>query len=273
MKKNLLSGLMLALVFMSCQNEEKSEAETKVTVKHSSEIIWEKLNPARGDQSPKAGTIWGNRNGTEATGFLAEFKDGFSSPAHIHNVTYRAVVLSGWVHNDDPEAEKMWMPTGSFWTQPAGEAHITAARGSSTIAYVEIDKGPYLVKPTEEAFDEGERPVNIDASNIVWQNASESEYVKNTEAEIAFLWKNKELKGSLIRIPANFSGKIQSEGSIFHAVVIQGNPIYQLKKEKTSLDPGSYFSSEGKTNHLLSTSDGESSTLYIRSNGAFTVSN
>ena len=273
MKKNLLSGLMLALVFMSCQNEEKSEAETKVTVQHSSEIVWDKLNPARGDQSPKAGTIWGNRNGTESTGFLAEFKDGFSSPAHIHNVTYRAVVLSGWVHNDDPSAEKMWMPAGSFWTQPAGEAHITAAKGGNTIAYVEIDKGPYLVKPTEEAFDEGERPVNIDASNIVWQNASESAYVKNTDAEIAFLWENKELKGSLIRIPANFSGKIHSEGSVFHAVVIQGNPIYQLKKEKTSLDPGSYFSSEGKAKHLLSTSDGESSTLYLRSNGAFTVSN
>ena len=36
------------------------------------------------------------------------------------------------------------MPAGSFWTQPAGEVHITSARGQETIAYVEIDEGPYL---------------------------------------------------------------------------------------------------------------------------------
>ena len=41
----------------------------------SSEIVWEKLNPARGDQSPQAGTIWGDRKGKVATGFLAKFVD------------------------------------------------------------------------------------------------------------------------------------------------------------------------------------------------------
>ena len=59
--------------------------------------------------------------------------DGFSSPPHIHNVTYRAMVIKGLVHNDDPEAENMWMPPGSFWTQPAGEAHITSAKGEENI--------------------------------------------------------------------------------------------------------------------------------------------
>ena len=134
----------------------------------SSEIVWEKLNTARGDQSPQAGTIWGDRKGTEATGFLAKFVDGFSSPPHIHNVTYRAVVINGLVHNDDPQAENMWMSPGSFWTQPVGESHITSAKGEENIALVEIDNGPYLVKPISEAFDKGERPINIDASNVVW---------------------------------------------------------------------------------------------------------
>ena len=58
--------------------------------------------------------------------------------------------------------------TGSFWTQPKGEVHITAAKGTTNVAYIEIEEGPYLVLPTEEAFDSGERPINVDASNIVW---------------------------------------------------------------------------------------------------------
>ncbi len=41
----------------------------------ASEITWEKLNPARGNQSPQAGTIWGDRNKEVATGFLAKFVD------------------------------------------------------------------------------------------------------------------------------------------------------------------------------------------------------
>ena len=49
-----------------------------------------------------------------------------------------------------------------------GEVHITAAKGSTNIALVEIDQAPYLVRSFKEAFDSGEKPINMDASNIVW---------------------------------------------------------------------------------------------------------
>jgi hypothetical protein len=162
MIRNTTYLLLIIGLLNSCANQEKenlvSEKIENPTNKVilSSEIVFEKLNPARGDQSPQAGTIWGDRNETEATGFLAKFVDGFSSPPHIHNVTYRAVVIKGMVHNDDPKAENMWMPAGSFWTQPVGASHITSAQGAENIALVEIDKGPYLVKPIDEAFDKGE---------------------------------------------------------------------------------------------------------------------
>ena len=147
--------------------------EPAVTVVSVSEVKWEQLNPARGDKSPQAGTLWGDRKGAVPTGFLAKFVDGFSSPPHIHNATYRAVVISGRIHNDDPEAARMWMPAGSFWTQPRGEVHITAAKGEANVALVEIDQGPYLVLPTEEAFDSGERadqrgPLEHRVGRSVW---------------------------------------------------------------------------------------------------------
>ena len=173
--------LLLILGFtVSCNNPKSEVKTTEDTISEiienptnkiglSSDINWEQMNPARGDKSPLAGTIWGDRKAEVPTGYIGKFVDGFSSPPHIHNVTYRAIVMKGLIHNDDPEAENMWMPVGSFWTQPAGESHITSAKGEGTMAYIEIDNGPYLVKPTTESFDDGERPINIDASNIVWK--------------------------------------------------------------------------------------------------------
>ena len=109
--------LLIITFLISCKppaefntSPDTSNSENQdITVLLSSDIEWEKLNPARGDKSPQAGTLWGDRKGKAATGFLAKFVDGFSSPPHIHNVTYRAVVIKGLVHNDDPEAAHMWM--------------------------------------------------------------------------------------------------------------------------------------------------------------------
>ena len=242
-----------------------------------SEVNWSPLNPARGDQSPQAGTLWGDRSEEVATGFLVKFKDGFSSPPHIHNVTYRGVVISGLIHNDDPDAEKMWMPAGSFWTQPAGESHITAAKGEECIAYVEIDSGPYLVKPIEEAFDNGERPVNVDVNNIVWLGASKTKVIAEKESTLntsmAFLWENDGLTGNLIKLAPNFEGAIISEGAEFHAVVITGATAYVMpdSNDIKSLDPGSYFTSKGKSKHQLRNNEDSATIIYIRTNGEFGI--
>ncbi|WP_346992732.1 DUF4437 domain-containing protein [Alteromonas gracilis] len=48
---------------------------------------------------------------------LVRFKEGFSSPPHIHNITYRGIVIDGEMHNSDPDAKAMWMPVNSYWTQ------------------------------------------------------------------------------------------------------------------------------------------------------------
>ena len=279
--KTLLLTILIGFFAACTQPDPKSEtaemppsspATNRVVL--SSEVQWEALNPARGDKSPKAGTLWGNRKGGEATGFLAKFIDGFSSPPHIHNVTYRAVVLQGLIHNDDPNAEKMWMPTGSFWTQPAGEIHITAAKGTENMAYVEIDAGPYLVRPTGEAFDNGEKPINIDRSNLIWLDVATRQVVATDQPlqrpAVAFLWKNKELKGQFVQLPAGFKGAFQSEGAIFHAIVIEGKLDYTLPQNNKSkpLDMGSYFTSEGPSEHSIEVDQASNAIFYLRTDGA-----
>lgn len=237
-----------------------------------SEVEWEQLNPARGDKSPQAGTLWGDRNGTVPTGFLVEFVDGFSSPPHIHNATYRAVVIRGRIHNDDPNAAEMWMPPVSFWTQPKGEVHITAAKGAINVALVEIDKGPYLVLPPEEAFDSGERPINVDPSNIVWVDPP-GMLTSANETKLAYLWgalQDGQSNGTFIKLPAGFTGKILSHGAIFHAVVIKGQPQY-LGTGIQTLEPGSYFGSKGESVHQISSKAGEESIIYVRTDGKYEI--
>ena len=263
--------------------EIKPEAEPTSQVVLMSEVEWGPLNPARGDQSPRAGTLWGDRTNSGPSGFLVEFVSGFSSPPHIHNVTYRGVVISGLIHNDDPNAEDMWLPVGSFWTQPAGEVHITAAEDSNNLAYIEIDEGPYLVLPAEEAFDNGERPVNVDESNIVWLDASDITWVDQPETQafenglkMAFLWgkpQDGQLNGTLVKLPPGFTGELHSNGSTLRAVVIQGQPSHRLSGETkvNSLKPGSYFGSEGEIVHQVSCEAEEECIIYMRTEGKFNI--
>lgn len=236
----------------------------------TSELYWEALNPARGAMSPRAATLWGDRTGGEATGFIAKFEDGFSSPPHIHNVSYRAVVIEGAIHNDDPLSPAMWMKKGSFWTQPAGDVHITAARGDNNLALVEIDRGPYLVDAPSAAFTSDERPVNIDVLNIVWIEASEFTG-SDTEAGVAYLWgdfREGSWNGSFLKIPAGFSGRIRNLGTILHAVVVKGYVNYR-KSVLVRLDPGSYFGSDQVSEHTFSSVPDGYTILYIRTNGSY----
>lgn len=253
-------------------------------VLQASELEFQPLNPTRGDASPQAGILWGNILENTASGVLLKFADGFSSPPHIHNITYRAVVISGAVHNDDPNAEKMWMGPGSFWTQPAGEPHITSALpGSGATAFLEIEAGPYLVQPQADAFDNGERPLNLEASNIVWLDATEVDWLNMDrvskaagEPQVAFLWGSPEdgqENGSFLKLPRDFNGRLNGAESWLRAIVISGS--VQLQEPDTqnpkTLEPGSYFGSKGEASHTISCETADGCVLYLRATGRYTV--
>lgn len=278
-------GVGFALYFAGLGANEAKVDETPAAVEviAASEVEWTPLNPARGDSSPQAGTLYGNRAGLGPTGFLVKFADGFSSPPHIHNVTYRGMVISGLVHNDDPDAAELWMPKGSFWTQPAGESHITAAQGPENIAFIEIESGPYLVQPAENASDNGERPINVHASNLVWLDASDVRSIEipeksdpKTGPKVAFLWGSPatdDENGLLLKLPAGFEGELTGLGEPLQAVVIEGAPVHSVagKAEAKPLETGSLFRSKGNITHQLLVGNDANALLYIRVSGAFAL--
>ncbi|CAG2532588.1 protein of unknown function (DUF4437) [Maribacter dokdonensis] len=277
--KNILSILAVTAVFAS--NKITAQTPTTDDIKSVNEVVtadnveWGWLNPLRGDKSPAAGKLWGDRTKNEPAGFLVKFKKGFSSPPHIHNITYRGVVIKGLLHNDDENAEKQWLPAGSYWQQPAGEAHITAADGEDNMAFLDIQEGPYLVKPTSEAFDNGERPVNVNKTNLVWLNANDIQWVsEKSNVETAFLWgshKENQLRATLLKLPAGFNGSIKNLSPNFRAVIISGGLTHQFSKKeaKADLQPGSYFGAEENATSIISTA--KETILYIRSNGDYEV--
>lgn len=255
-------------------------AEPVIEIVPRAETKLQPLNPLRGDLSPKAGVLWGDIKQDVPTGTLIEFVDGFSSPPHIHNITYRAVVISGEVHNDDPKAEKFWMGPGSFWTQPAGETHITAAKpGAKATAFLEILEGPYLVRPAAEEFDNGERPINVEARNVVWLDASDADWIASGEEsgpQIAYLWGRPEegqRNGTFLRLPGGFEGELRGPDAWMRVVTIQGALGHRSAQGagEAALAPGSYFGSKSAVAHHLACRGDGPCLLYLSAEGKYAL--
>lgn len=270
--KKYTHSTFLGLIALSLVSSSFSlHAATKIVT--ADEVNWGYLNPARGDKSPGAADLWGDRTKNTATGMLVRFKEGFSSPPHIHNITYRGIVINGEMHNDDPDAKAMWMPVNSYWTQPAGEVHITAANQKANMIYLEIDEGPYLVKPSSEHFDNGERPVNLHRDNLVWLHNTDLISVENEGVKAVYLWGDTQAKyGTMIKLPEGFEGVLESTGSEFRSVVIQGEVSLKAERDNVkSLLPGSYIESDAPSVHHIKNSTGGDVTLYVRTNAPLKI--
>lgn len=281
--KNFLKQTLTGFATVTCicllipHNIIAKEPAAKLTSKVllASDVKWKPLNPARGDKGPKAGSLWGDFTDSGSSGFLVKFVDGFSSPPHIHNITYRGVVIKGLIHNDDPDAADRWMHPGSYWTQPKGEVHITSAKGNSTMAYIEIEEGPYLVLPVMKAFDSKEKPIKVDASKITWSDPYKITPSGNGP-KVAFLWGNPnddQSKGTLVQLPAGFVGKMVSQGSTFRAVIIKGKTKHRITVEANfqTLSPGSYFHSKGESKHHVSCELEKDCIIYVNTNDKFDI--
>lgn len=272
MNRFLLTSVLFLVTLLHPQQALSAGVSSKVVA--ADEIKWGYLNPLRGVLSPGAADLWGDRTANTATGMLVRFKKGFESPPHIHNITYRGVVIDGLLHNDDPAAEKMWMPPGSFWTQPAGENHTTAADGDANLIYLEIDSGPYLVKPSRESFDNGERPLNVHNRNIVWLSSSDLYDIEADGVKVTYLWESAvNVVGSMIKLPVGFEGVIRTDAEEFRAVLIAGIIEYTSRDIHSARDlpAGSFIESTGSFEHKIVNAADTETTIYIRTNREYKV--
>ena len=75
---------------------------------------------------------------------------------------------------------------------------------------------------------------------------------------------------TFVRFPAGFSGRIDSQGATFRAVVIKGRLEYGAP-ETTTLDQGSYFGSRAPTQHEISSAGAGETIIYVRTDGGYAL--
>jgi quercetin dioxygenase-like cupin family protein len=115
--------------------------------------------------------------------------------------------------------------------------------------------------PPPEAFDNGEKPVNVDSTNIVWLDASDSTWIQGKadgsgagNAEMAFMWGAPEgdsVNGTMVKLPGGFSGTIESDSSSLKIIVIKGQVDLRSRSDPKTLTAGGYIGSQGNVSHSL----------------------
>ncbi len=72
----------------------------------------------------------------------------------------------------------------------------------------------------------------------------------------------------MVKIPKGFKGSIDSDASEFKAVVISGSLEYN---EATTLKPGSFITSQGKSRLAIENDTNEDAIVYIRASSPYDV--
>ncbi|MCO4772211.1 MAG: DUF4437 domain-containing protein, partial [Deltaproteobacteria bacterium] len=155
-------------------------------------------------------------------------------------------------------------------------SHITAAKGTDTTIFLEILSGPYLVQPADEAFDGGERPINVEARNLMWLSAADAEWVGDAGPQVAYLWGKVaagETHGSFLKLPPGYAGTLSTKAPLLRVVTTQGSTEVALSGQKASqrLEPGSYFASKGEAAHSVSCVGDGDCILYVHAEGKYGV--
>ncbi len=88
--KLTIASLLLSTCFLLVPG---ALAQDKVIA--AKDVEWGYLNPARGDESPGAADLWGDRTKATATGMVVRVNKGFESPPPIPNLTYRGIMIVG----------------------------------------------------------------------------------------------------------------------------------------------------------------------------------
>ena len=135
-----------------------------------------------------------------------------------------------------------------------------------------------MVQPSDLAFDNGERPLNLLRANMMWMNTDEFNWLgTNTSgAQVALLWGDLNegaLSGSMLKLPSGFEGNLWSPNDSIKAVTIQGELVHAVEglPDATRLEPGGYFTSAENVQHAVSCESQSECLIYIRTTGKFRV--
>lgn len=172
------------------------------------------------------------------------------------------------------------MPPGSYWTQPKGGVHITSAKGADTVAFIEIDDGPYLVRPVEAAFGSEEEIINTDVADLPWVDATSWSSTPGAAGPcgapmpcVAPLWGaagGSDPGAVLLKLAPGSGDEVAPTAGMFRVVTVAGRTMTAGADGEVALDPGSLVTSGSAV--ALACADGAECLLYLRTEGSVELS-
>ena len=231
------------------------------------QLEWTPLDPNAGEAGPMIAQAWGDAaSGPSGMFFKAPAK--FPGGPHLHTSNYHGIVISGTVRNDKPKAKApVLMPSGSYWAQPGGAAHVTSCK-DECMAFIYFE-GPFDGLPPDAKVPATEmKAKNVVPKQLKWVPGSEA---GKAGPMLAPLWGDMETgpNGFLVKLPAGFAGAWHWHTSDYHGATIQGvaRNWEQSGNADIALPAGASWFQPGEVNHTTSCDAGKECIIYVQMDG------
>ncbi len=116
------------------------------------DVKWGPLMPDMAD-GPQIAFVQGDAKAKGNVSFFLKLANGFNSGIHTHNSDYQAVVVSGIATNQlagEADDTAKQMGPGSWWTEPAKEAHFNrCVSADGCVLFVAVN-GPFSFVPVKD---------------------------------------------------------------------------------------------------------------------------
>ena len=127
-----VAAVALAVLAGPALAEEKKapakKAAPKLVMWAPDDLKW--IDPKDSPPGVQMAVLWGDPE-KGAHGALHKFPGTFEAPLHHHTSSYRGVVISGTLVVTPAGGTAKSMPSGSYFSAPAGNKHTTKCEGAS----------------------------------------------------------------------------------------------------------------------------------------------
>lgn len=117
------------------------------------DVKWGPLMPDMAD-GPQIAFVQGDAKGKGNVSFFLKLPNGSNSGVHTHNADQQATVISGMVTNQlagEADDTAKQMGPGSWWWQPAKEAHFNrCVSADGCVVFIAVN-GPFSFIPVKDA--------------------------------------------------------------------------------------------------------------------------
>jgi len=225
------------------------------------EIPFRPFNP----KQPNGIHVYAIKGNPQAGPFTAvvRFPAGFMMPLHSHDFAYDGVALSdGLVHGlSDTDIHEV--PKGSYWRQPAKEAHTDGCKSDTFCYFLVSFEGPVNLVMEKEALTESKGAM-VKPADIPWKELRggvKMATIRGDHTKGAFL--------ALFSFPAGLTTNVHTHSHRFAGAILSGTHHRGADAENlVTLTPNSVYREAANAPHMEKCGEGSDCIIFASFDGA-----